>query len=262
MSDENFLTIAIEAAHVAGSYIKRMAGKIIEINFKGTIDLVTEVDLEAEKLITKYIRQFYPQHSFLTEEGSEITGSTDYRWIIDPLDGTTNFAHSFPAYCVSIALEYQRQLIIGVVNDVSRNELFYAEKGDGAHMNNEKIRVSKVNELRLSLLATGFPYDVQTNPDNNLAEFGRFLLEAQAIRRPGSAAIDLCNVACGRFDGFWEPRLNAWDMAAGALILEEAGGKVTDYTGKSLDLFGDQMLASNGLIHDQMVSILSQAADS
>ncbi|OQY27210.1 MAG: hypothetical protein B6244_11400 [Candidatus Cloacimonetes bacterium 4572_55] len=262
MSYELFLQTAIESTYLAGGCIKKMTGKIRNIRYKGAIDLVTEADLNSEKILLDHLRNRFPDHNFLTEEKGKLEGNSEYRWIIDPLDGTTNFAHNFPAYCVSIGLQYKGETIIGVVNDVSRNELFYAEKGQGASLNNNRIYVSQVENLNISLLATGFPYDIRTNPNNNMEEFQNFLLKAQAIRRPGSAAIDLCHVACGRFDGFWEPRLHPWDIAAGDLIVREAGGQVTDYRGGSLDLFGDQILASNSKIHQEMIDTLNKTAGS
>ncbi len=260
MSNNQILSVAIEAADIAGHYLKRMVGQGISIDYKGRIDLLTEADVQAEKLIVKHLKAHYPAHCFLTEEQGQLEGEDKaYQWIIDPLDGTTNFAHGFPTFSVSIALKLGEEVIVGVVNDVSRSELFYAEKGSGAFMNNARIKVSTVDTLERSLLATGFGYDIQTNPDNNIAEFTAFLQCAQGVRRPGSAAIDLCNVACGRFDGFWEARLRIWDVAAGVLIAQEAGGKVTDYSGQAHRLDSPHILATNGRLHDEMIEILKTA---
>lgn len=258
MNTKRFLEAAIEAAHLAGNYIEKKRENVNHIQFKGAIDLVTEVDLNSEKMILNHLQQHFPDHAFLTEEAGKIESDSPFRWIIDPIDGTTNFAHGFPVYCVSIALYHKDEPIVGVVNDCSRQELYYAQKGEGAFRNNTRIQVSQTDDLRKALLASGFPYDVQTNPDNNLKEFGNFLMTAQSVRRPGSAAIDLCQVACGHFDGFWEPRLHPWDMAAGVLIVTEAGGQVSNYAGGPFDLFGDEILVSNGRIHQQMIDVLAE----
>lgn len=185
--------------------------------------------------------------------------TSPYHWIVDPLDGTTNFAHGFPAYCVSIGVEYEGQGLLGVVFDPTRQELFTAEVGGGAFMNNAKITVSNTPVLDQALLVTGFAYDIRETPHNNLDHFARFALRAQGLRRTGTAALDLCYVASGRFDGFWELKLNPWDMAAGTVIVREAGGIVTDFSGTTFSIFGQQLVASNGLIHQAMISVLNPA---
>ena len=256
MKYSEFLMTATDAAQIAGSYILQMSGKVHDIHYKGEIDLVTEVDLKSEQIIIDLLQTRFPDHSILSEEAGKHDTQSDYKWIIDPLDGTTNFAHGFPCYCISIGLEYKGEIIVGVVNDVSRNELFFASKGSGAFLNNRQIQVSKVDRLIKGLLATGFPYAIRDGITTNIPHFTQFLLNAQAVRRPGSAAIDLCQVACGRFDGFWEYGLNPWDVAAGKLIVEEAGGKVSKYNGDTYDIYFLETLASNGLIHQEMTHIL------
>src|SRR5882724_11916970 len=250
------LDFAIRVAQEAGKVLRSSFGRKIVISNKGEIDLVTEVDLAAEKVITDLILSHYPKHGILAEESGATETESEYRWIVDPLDGTTNYAHSLPIFCVSIALERAGEMIVGVIYDPMRDELFAAERGNGATLNGRTIRTSKTETLTNSLLVTGFPYDVHTNTVNNIDNFANFIKNAQAVRRLGSAAIDLCYVACGRFDGFWEMRLNAWDMAAGALIVEEAGGKVTAFNGQAFDPFNKEICASNGLIHKEMVTIL------
>lgn len=256
MSYENFLNVATEAAYLAGEYIRRRYGQAKQIEFKGEIDLVTEVDLASEKIIVDKIRTSFPDHQILAEEGGWQESASEYTWIIDPIDGTTNFAHSFPYFCVSIGLLHENEIIVGVVNDPMRNELFFATRNGGAFLNNQPIVVSKISFLLKSLLATGFPYNVRTTGDDNIVHFRDFLLSSQAVRRPGSAALDLCYVACGRFDGFWEKGLHPWDMAAGVLLVREAGGQVSSYDGEKFDLFSPEILASNGQIHNEMIAIL------
>jgi myo-inositol-1(or 4)-monophosphatase len=247
---------AVNAARSAGLLLKEHLGKVEQVEFKGAVDLVTEMDKKAEDLIVNEIRKNFPDHGILTEESKERLTGTPYRWIIDPLDGTTNYAHGFPIFCVSIAFEQEDEVIFGVVYDPMLDELFTAEPGGGSFLNGRKIRVSGTDSLDRSLLATGFPYDVRTSRANNLDHFSRFAVKAQAIRRAGSAALDLCYVACGRFDGFWEMKLHPWDVAAGALIVKEADGKVTDFTGGGFSIHTGVCLATNGLIHGEMVEVL------
>jgi myo-inositol-1(or 4)-monophosphatase len=254
------LDFAIRVAQEAGNVLRSSFGRKIVISNKGDIDLVTEVDLAAEKVIKDLIQSHYPKHGILAEESGATETDSEYRWIVDPLDGTTNYAHALPIFCVSIALERAGEMIVGVIYDPMRDEMFAAEKGNGATLNGRTIRVSTIEKLNKSLLVTGFPYDVHTNTVNNIDNFTNFIRSAQAVRRLGSAAIDLCYVACGRFDGFWEMKLNAWDMAAGALIVEEAGGDVTNFDGNVFDPFNKQICASNGLIHKEMVTILARRA--
>lgn len=253
---ESFKKTAILAAKEAGLLLKNKLGQRRKVAYKGAVNLVTEMDLLAEKVIVSTISRHYPTHNILAEEKTTKQGNSPFRWIIDPLDGTTNYAHGYPVFCVSIALEKSGEIILGVVYDPTREELFLAEKGKGARLNGKKIHVSSVPKLSLSLLATGFPYDLRESPVNNFDHFHNFALRVHAVRRAGSAALDLCYVASGRFDGFWEMKLGPWDMAAGSLIVQEAGGKITDFFGKNLGLNGQHVLASNGKIHQEMLEIL------
>lgn len=255
---KRFLKTAIRAAKTAGALQKRSLGHVKKIEFKGEINLVTEVDKACEEKILKTIRRDFPDHDILTEETGEHLNGSDYKWIIDPLDGTTNFAHAYPLFCVSIGLEYQGKMIVGVVYNPNLGELFCAVKGGGATLNGCRIHVSRVKELKRALLSTGFAYNVQTATDNNLDHFRDFLMTSQAVRRDGVAAIDLCYVACGRFDGFWELCLWPWDVAAGSLILQEAGGRITMFDGAPLTIYGKEILASNGAIHGQMMQVLKR----
>jgi myo-inositol-1(or 4)-monophosphatase len=255
------LNFAIQTARDAGRILADRMGRALQVSNKGDIDLVTEADLASEKLIIERIKSHYPRHAILAEEAGTtegttyVAGETDWRWIVDPLDGTTNYAHGYPCFCVSIALEHQGSIEIGVIYDPTRDELFAAERGQGATLNDRRIRVSEVEDLNAAMLCTGFPYNVRERP-NFARDFVKFTMEAQAVRRDGSAAIDLAYLACGRFDGFWEDGLNAWDIAAGLLLIEEAGGRVTDFKGAPLDVYTPKMLASNGLIHDKMMQVL------
>jgi myo-inositol-1(or 4)-monophosphatase len=248
--------IAEEAAKRAGGLLKERLGKAGEVEFKGAIDLVTEADRASEDLITDAIRRAFPGHGILAEESPEVVRDSPFKWIIDPLDGTTNYSHGFPFFCVSIAFEEKGEVVLGAVYDPMLDELYTAEKGLGAFLNGKEIRVSSADSLDRSLLATGFPYDLRVTGDNNLDHFLAFSLKAQAIRRAGSAALDLCYTASGRFDGYWEMRLRPWDVAAGALIVSEAGGRVTDFKGASFSVYGKECLASNGNIHDRMINVL------
>jgi myo-inositol-1(or 4)-monophosphatase len=256
-----FLAAAWEAANAAGAVIQNQWNRPREIDYKGAIDLVTSVDRESERCIVQVLRGKFPNHSILAEEETSLVSHQDnHRWIIDPLDGTTNFAHSYPHVCVSIALEREGEILLGLVYDPLRRECFRAVKGQGATLNGSPIAVSAVRELDKSLLATGFPYDRRKKADFYLTFFKAFMTRSQAIRRNGSAALDLCYVAYGRIDGFWELKLRPWDTAAGALIVEEAGGRISDFSGNPFSIWGDQTLASNGVIHDEMVSITKATA--
>lgn len=255
------LNFAIQTARDAGSILASRLGRV-QISTKGDIDLVTEADLASEKLIIDRIRSHYPRHAILAEESgttdgvTAIPGKSEWKWIVDPLDGTTNYAHGYPCFCVSIAIERAGRLEIGVIYDPTRDEMFAAERGSGATLNERSIRVSEIQDLNSAMLCTGFPYNVRERP-NFARDFSNFTMNAQAVRRDGSAALDLAYVACGRFDGFWEDGLNPWDIAAGVLIIEEAGGRVTDFQGASLDIYTAKVLATNGLVHDAMMRILS-----
>lgn len=252
------LNFVIQTAREAGGVLIDRLGRA-RISTKGDIDLVTEADLAAEKLIIERIRSHYPRHAILAEEsGASVeldAGKSDWKWIIDPLDGTTNYAHGYPCFCVSIAVERAGQIELGVVYDPTRDELFAAERGQGATLNERPIRVSTIADLNSAMLCTGFPYNVRERPDF-AREFINFTMTAQAVRRDGSAALDLAYLACGRFDGFWEDGLNAWDIAAGLLLIEEAGGRVTDFCGAPLSIYTPKVLATNGLVHETMMGVL------
>jgi myo-inositol-1(or 4)-monophosphatase len=254
------LNFAIQTARDAAAILTDRLGRALQVSNKGDIDLVTEADLASEELIIERIKSHYPRHSILAEEsgasdGADLSGKSDWKWIIDPLDGTTNYAHGYPCYCVSIALEHAGAIEIAVIYDPTRDEMFAAERGQGATLNDRRIRVSSVDNLNNAMLCTGFPYDVRKRP-NFARDFANFTMEAQAVRRDGSAAIDLAYVACGRFDGFWEDGLKPWDIAAGILLIEEAGGRVSNFSGSSLDIYTPKVLASNGLVHDAMMKVL------
>jgi len=251
------LNFAISVARDAGKLLRDRVGTRIDIDHKGSINLVTDVDLASEKLIREAISTHYPKHEILAEEGGLTENGSEYRWIVDPLDGTTNYAHGYPMFCVSIALEYLGEIILGVVYDPMRDELFSAERGGGAVLNNRSIHVSKTAELIQGLVSTGFPYDIKTSKLTNLDHWANFAMNAQALRRDGAAALDLCYVASGRFDGFWELNLSAWDTAAGALIVTEAGGQVTDFIGGTFSNYKPEIVASNGLIHARMLEVIS-----
>jgi myo-inositol-1(or 4)-monophosphatase len=253
------LDFAVSVAREAGRLLLDRIGSITDITHKGAINIVTDVDLASEELIRDRIATHYPRHQVLAEEGGLAESSSEYRWVIDPLDGTTNYAHGLPIFCVSIALELRGESIIGVVYDPMRDELFAAERERGATLNNRPIKVSSTSEILQSLLSTGFPYDIKTSNLTNLDHWANFAMNAQALRRLGSAALDLCYVACGRFDGFWELSLNPWDMAAGALIVAEAGGRVTDFKGDRFSNYKPEVIASNGLIHERMVEVIALA---
>ncbi|MCM8782405.1 MAG: inositol monophosphatase [Candidatus Omnitrophica bacterium] len=260
--------IAIEAALESGAFIKKSVGKIKEISYKGRINIVTDVDKKAEAVIIRKILSVFPNHSILSEEMGTVfkpqiavtqqSGSSEFKWIIDPLDGTTNFAHSFPFFSISIALEKDGLIILGVVYDPLRDELFLAEEGSGAYLNDKMIGVSRTKKLSEGLLATGFAYGIKEAKNNNIKNFRNFLMRALAIRRAGSAALDFCYVACGRLDGFWELDLHPWDCAAGGLIVKEAGGNITRFDGSKWSHYDKDVLASNGIIHKEMVKILAK----
>jgi myo-inositol-1(or 4)-monophosphatase len=256
-----FLNVAWQAASTAGEILRASWHQPRSIEHKGPIDLVTSIDRAAEQSIVEVLQSEFPEHSILAEEETEITGAAaEYRWIIDPLDGTTNFAHGYPQVSVSIALECRGQIIVGLVYDPLRRECFRAVKGQGATLNGDSIGASSVGELDKALLATGFPYDRCENADFYLNFFKAFLTRCQGIRRTGSAALDLCYVASGRLDGFWELKLKPWDIAAGALIVAEAGGSLSDFSGQEFSISGNETLASNGSIHDEMLQVIRAAA--
>lgn len=256
---KEFFDIAVKAARESGRIQIERRGQIGEVRCKGDINLVTEVDLLCEKTIKEIILKEFPGHSFLGEEGGEGgAAKAPCKWIVDPLDGTTNYAHGFPVYCTSIALEVEGAVALGVVFDPTRGELFTAERGKGAFLNGERISVTQRENLIECLLATGFAYDVRDTEVDNIGNFTRFIKRARAVRRPGSAALDLCYVASGRLDGYWEMKLRPWDSAAGHLLVLEAGGKVTLFGGSEYSIYIPEILASNGRVHDSMMEILNR----
>ncbi len=258
-SPDALLEAAVAASQEAGALLLKYAEAGFHIEYKNPINLVTDADRAAEQCVIDRIKAHFPTHRFLAEERGRLEEEqSPYLWIIDPLDGTTNFAHGYPAYCVSIGLEYQGRCVLGAVFDPSRKELFTAIEHRGAQLNGRPLHVSNTMALDVSLLVTGFAYDIRETPRNNLDHFVKFALKAQGLRRTGSAALDLCYVAAGRFDGFWEVQLNPWDMAAGSVIVREAGGRLTDFRGKDLSIYGQELVASNGRIHEAMLSVLNQ----
>lgn len=250
------MRLARQAALAAGEILRRGRQKRKTLTLKGRVDLVTQYDLRSEKVIIDYITKTFPHHAILAEERGENHMESACRWIIDPLDGTTNFAHDYPAFCVSIGLEVDGNMALGVVYDPVHDELFHAQRGGGAFVNRRRIHVSEQRTLTRSLLSTGFPYDIAESKVDNLGNFARMYKVAQGIRRGGSAAMDLCYVACGRFDGFWELKLHPWDVAAGMVIVREAGGRMTDFQGRKSTIFDDNVIASNGRIHRQIQNVL------
>ncbi len=258
MDENKILETAQEAALKAGKYLRDSFDDRPDVQYKGEIDLVTERDLNSQKIIFDIIQERFPDHSVLGEENLDIDRGNRYLWIIDPLDGTTNYAHAIPMYSVSIAFRAEGETRAGVVYIPMLDELFYGVKGGGAFLNKKKLSVSKEQDPAKCLLATGFPYDRKVSKENNLDHFAHMIMKVRCIRRMGSAAVDLCYTAAGRFDAFWEPKLHPWDTAAAALLVSEAGGKVTDYSGNPFNPFMKECLASNNLVHDQMMEILSR----
>lgn len=246
----------LQAAAEAGRVLMEKYATGVTVAYKGAIDLVTEADLASEQAIVAILRQRHPQHDILAEEGDYGRRGSDQRWIVDPLDGTTNFAHGFPWFAVSIALEVRGVIELGAVFNPHNGELFVAERGRGATLNGRPLQVSSTDDLGRALLATGFAYDHKSCPDNNYGHFERFQRAAQAVRRAGVASLDLACVAAGRFDGFWELKLKPWDVAAGVLLVEEAGGLVSDYAGDAMPLDRGEILASNGRLHAAMRDVL------
>lgn len=255
------LQVAQDAALEAGNFLKESIGRVRNVETKkGEVrNLVSDIDKGSEERIIGRIRRQYPHHAVLAEESGGSTGDAEYRWIIDPLDGTTNFLHGLPIFSVTIGIEHGGEIVGGVIYNPNMEELFVAEKGSGAFLNGKRISVSPAKELINSLVVTGFPYHINENPDHAVDHFVNFLYEARGLRRLGSAAIDLAYVAMGRFDGFWEVSLQPWDMAAGVLLVREAGGRTSDFSGAPTSVYRKQIVASNGLIHDEMVRVLEKA---
>jgi myo-inositol-1(or 4)-monophosphatase len=247
-----FVPAMAEIAREAGALLMGYFQRRVKVEYKGDVDLVTEADRASEALITRRIRERWPGHNILGEEGTRTEQGSEYRWYVDPLDGTTNFAHGFPVFCVSLGLEHNGERVAAVIFDPTRDEMFTAEKGAGAFLNGRPIHVSAISNLAECLVATGFPsHKRHKNP--NIFFYHQITLKTHGVRRAGSAALDLCDVACGRFDGFWEFNLNPWDTAAGVLMVEEAGGRVTRFDGQPFRLDSKETLASNGLLHDALL---------
>ena len=253
---ENYLDFAVQTAREAGALLAQLSKQPRQISYKRKSDIVTDADRRSEAMILERIRGKFPDHAIVAEEGGGKDTGSDYCWYVDPLDGTTNFAHGFPVYCVTLALACRDEVIAGVVYDPTRNEMFAAERGAGATLNDERIRVSQTADLAESLLGTGFP-PFASNHDLNLQFFFKLTHLSHGIRRAGAAALDLCSVAVGRFEGFWELKLNPWDKAAGSLLVTEAGGRVTDLTGGPFSLHRDEIFASNNLIHETMLEVFT-----
>jgi myo-inositol-1(or 4)-monophosphatase len=255
MSTDRALDTAIAVARDAGAVLMRHFGQALDIEHKGSIDLVTQADRASEALIVARLAEEFPDHAILAEEGSGTARPGRPRWLVDPLDGTTNFAHGYPLFGVSIALEVDGRIECGVVHDPTRNETFAGRRGAGATRNGAELRVSAIGELSQALLVTGFPYSIRERPEPTVGLLRAFLAAAQGLRRDGSAALDLCYVAAGRFDGFWELDLKPWDVAAGSLIVAEAGGRVTNLDGSPFEIDSGAILASNGHLHEEMLEI-------
>jgi len=253
----DLLRFTEDIARRAGEILKKNFANAHRVKYKGRIDPVTEADLRSEKFITSQIRKHYPDHTILAEEGTGSGEAAEFRWVIDPLDGTVNYAHGFPIYCVSIGLEHEGRMVLGAVYDPERDEMFRGGRGIGSFMNRTRLQVSTETSVERALLATGFGYNIATARRNNLGLFARMAKKAQGLRRPGSAAMDLCWTAAGRVDGFWELYLHPWDTAAALVIVEEAGGKVTQLDGSPYSIFNRSLLAANPKLHPKLRRLLS-----
>jgi myo-inositol-1(or 4)-monophosphatase len=248
--------VAIEAARAGGAILREGLSRPMTIQMKGSREVVTDLDNASERAVLGTITDSFPDDLIVAEEGSPVLGESERVWIVDPLDGTNNYAHGYPFFSVAVAVEVEGSLFAGVVYDPLRDEMFVGERGAGATLNGEPIRVSQAERLKESLVATGFPYDRSENTDNNLANLNRFILSVRGIRRGGSAELDLVYVACGRLDGFWEMGLKTWDVAAGGMIVREAGGRVTNFAGDGWDHRRGDIVASNGRIHGEMLELV------
>jgi myo-inositol-1(or 4)-monophosphatase len=256
-----FLEVAIDAAREAGALLLREFHRPKHITYKGEVDIVTESDRRSEEIIVGRLRRYFPQHEIVAEEGSGgPTGTALFRWHVDPLDGTTNFAHGYPCFCVSIGLLEDGEPIVGVIFNPVSGEMFSAVRGEGAYLDHKPIHVSQIDALATSLLVTGFPPD-QRQQQTNIAYYAGYTLRSHGVRRDGSAALDLCGVASGRFEAFWEFGLKSWDTAAGTLLVKEAGGMVTDFSGKSFRPGDFEMLASNGRVHSEMQAVAADIVE-
>jgi myo-inositol-1(or 4)-monophosphatase len=253
----DYLHAAVEIAHEAGALLAELFTQPLEIRYKLRSDLVTVADRRSEALIVGRLRERFPDHAIVAEEGGNHRSASDYCWYVDPLDGTTNYAHGFPIYGVTLGLAYRGEVIAGVVYDPTHQHTYAAERGAGAYLNDRRLHVSTAEKLSESLLGTGFP-PFANNHDLNTKFYFRFTELSHGIRRAGSAALDLCCVAAGRFEAFWELKLHPWDKAAGTLLVTEAGGRVTDVRGAAFNLLGDDVFVSNGLVHDEMLQVFSE----
>jgi myo-inositol-1(or 4)-monophosphatase len=250
-------TVALDLARAAGAMLREELGRTRQVALKGSpINLVTEMDRRSERLIVDGLRREFPDDAILAEEGGPIAGRSGRRWIVDPLDGTTNYAHGVPIFAVSLALEAAGRVVLGVIHDPNQRETFLAERGRGASLDGAPLAVSTTRTLNESLLVTGFPYDIRERRETNLREYAAFSLRSRGVRRLGSAVLDFAYVAAGRIDGYWELRVGTWDAAAGSLLVEEAGGRVTDLDGNPLDLAAPRIVATNGLIHEELLEAL------
>ena len=254
---EKELNVAKEAATASGKILIRLFGQVSHVIKKGDIDLVTEADFQSEKTVIEIIRRHFPQDSILSEEVGGYERSSNRTWLIDPLDGTTNFVHGFPFFAVSIALEIDKELVIGVVLNPFMDELFEAAKGTGAFLNSKPIAVSQTPKLAEALLTTGFPYDIHEKAEEVLNRLKKMVITSQGVRRPGAAAIDMCYVAAGRLDGFWEQGLKPWDTAAGMVIIQEAGGKLSTFQGQNYTPYQNSIVAANPFIHEAIITVMN-----
>jgi myo-inositol-1(or 4)-monophosphatase len=257
---ETYLEAAVEAAREAGQILLAEYARPVEISYKGEVDLVTQADRRSEEAILTRLHSRFPRHAIIAEEGGGQDNDSRWRWYVDPLDGTTNFAHGYPCFAVSIGLEEEGELVVGVIYQPISGELFTAVKGKGAYLNNKRISVSKVDRLGTGLLATGFPSKKRAH-SQNINIYWEYTLRSHGVRRDGSAALDLAAVACGRFDGFWEFGLHPWDTAAGVLLVREAGGRVTTFSGEEYNVTLPETVASNELIHREMLEIGAHIPD-
>lgn len=253
----NYLEVAEQAAREAGEVLLENLGKVKTIEFKAKNSLVTEVDKLSEEIIINRIKNSFGSHGIFAEESGKESKDSDHLWLIDPIDGTTNYAHAYPFFSISIALEVNGVVEVGLVYDPVKDEMFTAERGRGAYLNNQPIEVSKSHAIEHCHVCTGFMHEIEWMVEANIKHFGNFIRGARAVRRDGSAALDICYLACGRFDGFWELGLNPWDTAAAVLILKEAGGQVTTFSGGEYSIYMKEILASNAIVHDQMMEILA-----
>jgi myo-inositol-1(or 4)-monophosphatase len=256
----SFLDVAIETAREAGAILLAEFDQPVKISYKGEVDIVTQADRRSEEAIVSRLRAHFPKHAIVAEEGGGKESESPFRWHVDPLDGTTNFAHGYPCFAVSLGLEEAGELLAGVVYQPISGELFTAAKGEGAYLNQKKIEVSRIEKLATSLLSTGFP-SVKRAQNPNIRYYWDFTLRSHGVRRDGSAALDLAAVACGRFEGFWEFGLHSWDTAAGVLLVREAGGMVTAFNGQPYRLGDRELLASNGRVHEEMKEVAAGIAE-